>query len=543
MKRFLMLIALVGILPLAGYFAGVYVEADYDKQWLELVKKEIGPEAIAIVKTGQLSLKQFCENPKVSKEDACRTYQNVQLLKIVSVYTLIVGLTLLLLIYIAARLASSNRTLLLHLFSPGINAVLFTLFGLIIVQGAIATYGAYIFEVTATHRVHYFLIGGIGIGALLGAFAMINAGLSISQRVSISVIGKAVTVEEQPHLWEFVKAIAGKLNASVPKNIVLGLEPNFYATSAEVTVYPEGLKKNDETLYLSLPLMRIFSKQELAAVIGHELGHFRGEDTKFSLRFYPIYVGTSQALAVLDKHGDKGSRSLALLPAIAILSFFMEQFAQAERSIGRTRELEADKAGALVSSTKAIATSLLKVSSFASLWDSVRSSMIDALNQGKAYRNVSVIYAEIAASYAKPELVDNIKEIAISHPTDTHPPTSFRIQELGIPIQELRDEAFVIDLDKNSATLIIDAVIIEEYLTDIEHRVLIESGRVNLPDDIAQQREALKSKETQLQHPEEDHSVGDSYICSNCGKVIKKKDLANNMELFCPECNGLLNDA
>jgi Zn-dependent protease with chaperone function len=228
--------------------------------------------------------------------------------------------------------------------------------------------------------------------------------------------------------------------------------------------------------------MRILSCDELTAVIGHELGHFRGEDTKFSLRFYPIYAGTGQALAALESQSENGARALALLPAFAILSFFMEQFAQAERAIGRHRELEADKAGVSVSSGRALATSLLKIGAFSPLWGSIRAAMVKALSQGKAYTNVSALYAEVAASSGKPELLDEVAVTPTAHPTDTHPPTKMRIQALGLSVAELRDEALAIDAEASSASLLTNPTEIEEELTDIEHRVLLELGVARLPE-------------------------------------------------------------
>lgn len=482
MKRILLLIALVAGIPVGGYLAGTYVESDFQKQWADLVAKEFGDKGLAALKTGQLSLERFCAEPQVATESACQTYGYVQLLQNASVLALVAGLALLLTIFLGARFASSNRSLLLAVFSPGIKAVLLALFGLILVQGAIATYGAYIFESTAIHRVHFVLIGGIGLGALLGAIAMIKAGFSISRRASTSVLGKSVSEEAEPQLWKLVKETAARLGATPPKNIVIGLEPNFYVTSADVVVYPGASKQPNETLYLSLPLMRILSRDELTAVIGHELGHFRGEDTKFSLRFYPIYAGTGQALAALESRSDDGARTLALLPAFATLSFFMEQFAQAERTIGRDRELEADKAGASVASGRSLATSLLKIGAFAPLWSSIRSAMVEALNQGKAYTNVSALYAEVAASSGKPELLDEVAATATAHPTDTHPPTGARIQAMGLSIAELRQDALTIDADTSSTNLLANPTAIEEELTDVEHRLLLELGAARLPE-------------------------------------------------------------
>jgi Zn-dependent protease with chaperone function len=257
-------------------------------------------------------------------------------------------------------------------------------------------------------------------------------------------------------------------------------------TSADVTVYPGPTTHDNETLYLSLPLMRILSREELTAVIGHELGHFRGQDTKFSLKFYPIYSGTTQALAAIQTREDEGASSLALLPAFAILSFFLEEFAKAERTIGRDRELEADRAGASVSSARAIATSLLKIGAFVPLWSDVRSAMVNALGEGKSFTNVSTLYAEAAASAAKPELLDDIAKQATSHPTDTHPPTIARLEALGLSVETVRAEALRIDSSQSSAHVLERLEELEQVLTDVEQRVLLELGYAKLPETSAQ---------------------------------------------------------
>lgn len=42
--------------------------------------------------------------------------------------------------------------------------------------------------------------------------------------------------------------------------------------------------------------MALLDDAEAAAVIGHELGHFTGEDTQYSLRFVPLYAGMQNSL-------------------------------------------------------------------------------------------------------------------------------------------------------------------------------------------------------------------------------------------------------
>ena len=92
---------------------------------------------------------------------------------------------------------------------------------------------------------------------------------------------------------------------------------------------------------------------------------------------------------------------IALLPAIAILSYFLECFSVAESRISRIRELEADKEGAVVSSETAMVSSLVKLHAFSGAWSSIEEATIENLHKGKAFVNISKTFAE-----AMPEKVD-----------------------------------------------------------------------------------------------------------------------------------------
>src|SRR5262249_20623815 len=263
-------------------------------------------------------------------------------------------------------------------------------------------------------------------------------------------------------------------------NMALGIAPNCYVTSADVLVYPEGKPYSDEPLYLSLPLLRLLTRQQLTSVIGHELGHFKGEDTAFSLRFYPIYAGTGQAIAALSS-ATGGTQALALLPALATLSFFMRCFAEAENTIGRQREFEADKVGASVGSARALGTALLKIGAVVPVWPQVRQAMIDSLAQGKMFTNVSQLYADASQKNVTAERIDEVGQSHMPHPTDTHPSTESRIAAFGLSVAELRQEAMAFDASESAAALVSNMEAIEVETSDFEHRVLVATGQVVLP--------------------------------------------------------------
>lgn len=482
MRQLAVLIAFVAAIPVVGLAVSGYIRHDFEKGFREAVVQHHGEKGAAAIASGQLTVSSFCAQAPAEARKSCDSYENISILFYAAAWTLLVGLSLIGGIYLAARYAGASRALLVAVFSPGLKFVLVMLFALILAQGSILVATIFFGEAYAIQRVHGGLIAMIALGALVGAFSMIKAGLSIGRRAHSLVIGRKVSAKEQPKIFALVHMLAKDLKAVPPKNIVLGIAPNFYVTSADVTVFPAGETFRNETLYLSLPLLRVLSKQEIAAVIGHELGHFKGEDTAFSLRFYPIYAGTGQALAALGE-GREGAQLLALLPAMAILNFFMDRFSIAENTIGRVRELEADKAGAAVASPQALGTALLKIGAVAPAWPDINQTMVHALNEGRMFANVSEYYGKLANEAVKPEHLRAVGETVMAHPTDTHPTTLARIEAFGLKLENLVRDAHASLGKETAADLVQDLEALEVEISDFEHRVMVETGQATLPQE------------------------------------------------------------
>lgn len=272
------------------------------------------------------------------------------------------------------------------------------------------------------------LILAIGIGAALGVIAMVRSSFSLVRKAQVTVIGRSVARAEAPELWRRVDDAARRLGALGPQHIVLGLDANFFVTEAHVTCLNGQLE--GRTLYCSMPLSRILTQAEFDSIIGHELGHFRGEDTKFSERFYPIYRGTALSLQSLQEVGSDGARAVPLLPAIATLSYFYESFAVAESRLSRDREFAADAAGASLTTASTLASALVKVHAFAGLWSGFDEAATEALRDGKVYVNASMLFASAVARAATPASLEGLAELHLPHPTDSHPPLGARLQAL-----------------------------------------------------------------------------------------------------------------
>jgi Zn-dependent protease with chaperone function len=388
-----------------------------------------------------------------------------------------------LLILMSARVSRSSRRMLVRLFSPSIRLVMIILSVLILFDAAIVVYGAYELETTLLHRLHAVLIGSIGLVALLGALTMIRFSFTFTKRLVADQLGAPVTRNDQPRLWETVDQIATKLKARPPNNIILGLQPNFYATAANVRVLGTDATMVGETLYLSLPLLRILSKTEMAAVIGHELGHFMGEDTAYTLRFVPIYQGLAHGLASLSSSTSNGASGLALLPATVILGFCFEQFASAERTIGRQREIAADKIGASLNGSEPLITALIKTSAFTPIWYHMEKTTIEWLNSGQVANNLSDIFAThvvaVKENLEPKDLLAGIAETRQSHPTDTHPTLRERADALGTSLADA--EKWVMSAGDSAIELVSEYDQLERDLTISQQRVYLALGLAQMP--------------------------------------------------------------
>lgn len=478
MPRLILAIFLVVAVPLLGLVTSQLAQGRMERNFT----KELSAAAVQDSEAQRaldlgLSLRSHCQavlsNPAADQREAaeCRSYRRIVWLTWGSLFAVMLGLGLLGWILWAARAAAMDREKLLRLFGPGIRFVLFGLFALILVQSLVLSYSILTLEATYLKRIHWTAIALVLIGGVGGAFFMLKEGLSVFKRVGAEVVGVAIFRKDQEVLWNFVERIAKRLNATPPKNIVLGLEPTFYVTSADVRVQPKGFIHRGETLYLSLPLMRILTLPELAAIVGHELGHFRGDDTRFSVEFYPIYAGAGKALDSLQRGSDGLWERITLFPAMAILSLFFDRFEVVENTIGRERELEADKAGASVASPMAIALSLLKVGAYAPIWGELQNQLADVAIRGGSLPNASkefVRQSMVRAASRPPKVSEVIEDEPLPHPTDTHPPTAERIKALGLKLEDVAKQPLTVEAATASARLVAGIDIIEENLTKQE---------------------------------------------------------------------------
>lgn len=320
-------------------------------------------------------------------------------------------------IFFGGLLASKNRLFLLLFFRPGFYLSAIMLVCFTIVNAGLLIGSIYFGESYLINAVHGKLIIIIGIGAAFGVFAILKAMILSFKKASTFVIGKTLSKIEYPQIWDIVESLALKLNALTPHNIVAGLDPNFFVTEAGVNCLSGKLQ--GRTLYISIPLLRLINKEQFCGIIGHELGHFKGNDTKYSRHFYPIYRGLIDSLAGLE-NAAQGAMAFAILPTQLMLGTFLESFSVAENKLSRERELLADKVGVDASDVASYSSALVRIIAFAPYWQGLEKAAVDLLEQGKMLKNASQYYADAVHFNMSTDIVSEIASQTMPHPTDSH---------------------------------------------------------------------------------------------------------------------------
>lgn len=275
MPQRIWLFGLILGIPLIALSVAKGIQAYYNSEIRSAIQKQVPNADPSVVSTATID--RLCEEHTAELNEICSTNDNLNLMTAAALGAGAGGLFLLFVIKLAGSLARTNRKLVLYLFRPGLYLTAIVLMGLVLVHAGMAIAAIYYGESVLFGRIHIFIIGGIGVGALAGVAEIWRNTFSVVQRAQTFVIGKAVPRTEAPDLWKRVDELADRLRALHPQNIVTGLDPNFFVTEADVVCLTGKL--SGRTLYASLPLMRILTDREFDGVIGHELAHYKGLDT------------------------------------------------------------------------------------------------------------------------------------------------------------------------------------------------------------------------------------------------------------------------
>ena len=209
--------------------------------------------------------------------------------------------------------------------------------------------GLLIAALTALFMAVGYLIGGEGgmVVAFLVAAAMNLFAYWNSDRMVLRLYGaREVDRAAAPGLYGIVEQLAARAGIPMPRVYVIDQpQPNAFAT---------GRDPAHAAVCVTSGLLRIVSQEELAGVLGHELGHIKHRDT-LTMTITATIAGAIGMLANFafffgifgardERDNPLGFVGTLLVGLLAPIAASLVQLA-----ISRSREYEADRAGAEVS--------------------------------------------------------------------------------------------------------------------------------------------------------------------------------------------------
>jgi len=179
-------------------------------------------------------------------------------------------------------------------------------------------------------------------------------------RPQLRVRGRVVAPEEAPILFESIDHL--RANLDVPGRMEVVLDESLNASAGEGRGL-FGLLGTRRVLTLGMPLLVCMSKDELLAVIAHELGHFSNRHGRLGNWLYRAHMGWAQYAATVPAEQSAFERAVA---------WYGERFAPYFQTLSlvhsRQCEYEADRDAASIAGAENLGRALSRIAVLADYW-------------------------------------------------------------------------------------------------------------------------------------------------------------------------------
>jgi Zn-dependent protease with chaperone function len=280
-------------------------------------------------------------------------------------------------------------------------------------------------------------VGLVVFGLLLSAFNILAGMRTMLTIEPLRVTGILVDEQRSAALHARARALAQKLGAVAPRQIVAGIEPTPFMTSMPVRLRGSGDLPAGETLYVSTLALQVLDDGELDAILAQELAHFRGPDLVFSRKFAPAHAGLVNAVeSVSDDSSESPWMRIARLPAFGLLAFMLWVV---KGRLGRAhyeREELADRGALEVTTAPRLISAVAKLTALGAQWPLFRQGLTSLMNRGVGRRNIAQDYLSrtrtFLANTDQAALHSNLSKMATPHPVDVRPSLGARAYALQV---------------------------------------------------------------------------------------------------------------
>lgn len=217
----------------------------------------------------------------------------------------------------------------------------------------------------------------MGLGALLGGGTGAIIALAVAGAMNLwtywnsdqAVLrmhgAREVDSRSAPELVAMVRGLAQNAGMPVPKVYVIDTDqPNAFAT---------GRNPENAAVAATTGLLSRLSREEIAGVMAHELAHIRNRDTLI-MTITATFAGAISMLANFALlFGGGRDRPMGIVGTLALMILAPMAAALVQMAISRSREYEADKAGAEICGQPLwLASALERIEAFATRIDNDR---------------------------------------------------------------------------------------------------------------------------------------------------------------------------
>jgi Zn-dependent protease with chaperone function len=256
------------------------------------------------------------------------------------------------------------------------------------------------------------------VGLLLAAVAILRGVLFLDRgRPEAPPISIELRPSEEPQLWAEVRALAEAVRAPRPDTVYLVADVNAFVYQDSRLL---GLRPGRMVLGIGVGLLAILRVDELRAVLGHELGHLGGGDTRYG----PVVYRVKESIQRTITHLRGG---LLAKPFAGYFRLFM----RLTMSVSRRQELAADVNAVRLGGRDAAATALERVAVAAGAFDFLVQQYAAPLWQARCWP--VDLYQGLRRLLAEPDRAEQLQALraallaAPGDRWDSHPPLGERL--------------------------------------------------------------------------------------------------------------------
>jgi Zn-dependent protease with chaperone function len=325
-------------------------------------------------------------------------------------------------------LAGRRPWLMLAFLERGVRVALVGLAVLVALETLLASGLVLVLERLILGRA---LNGSIAI-TLVGGFAGVFYLLRTAARypsTTLDLMAIEIDPEREPALAAMDRDLAARLSIAPPDHVVVGPEIMFAVTTSPVVVEDRNLAGT--TLYLSWPLLRVLSSEQISAVVAHELAHVAAGHNDITRRLDRRMERLREASVRLDTEVyDNPVARIGTKPAAIWLRRMLAGIRPVVALAQRPYELEADRIAAGLVGADALGSALVTTTTaelLSPVWKHLTADPRAIIRAGG--ESPTEAFANAIETMLSSENLDDL--LAADDPISTHPPVIERLRAIG----------------------------------------------------------------------------------------------------------------